>query len=203
MKIILMFESFFINLLKEKIFLGILVGAIFEYLFPPVPSEIVLPLGGYFISINKLGIFGLLYGILFASVGTTVGAILYYYLALSLGRKFIEKYGKKVYIDKRKLKAAEKWFKKYGKMAVLIGRLIPGIRELISIPAGILKMNLGEYIFYTFVGANIWSTILVSSGYFFGKTPLPLLQQLSSFIFFIILLSLISYLIFKKILTKS
>lgn len=194
-----MIENLIMEILKEKIFLGIIIGTLIEYIFPPIPSEIVLPISGYIISINRLGIFGLIYGIFFATIGTTIGALFFYFLSFYLGRKFIEKYGKKFFIDKKKLRAAEKWFKKYGKKAVLIGRMVPGIREIISIPAGLLKMNLVEYVFYTFIGSFIWSSILIIFGYIFGISQLSLVQQISNLIFFIAIISILSFLIFKRL----
>lgn len=197
-----MFENLIIEILREKIFLGIFLGTILEYVLPPIPSEIVLPTGGYLISFYRLGTFGLIYGIFFATIGMTMGAIFYYLLSLYFGRKFIEKYGKKILIDKKKIEVAEKWFKKYGRFAVLIGRMVPGIRELISIPAGLLKMNLAEYISYTFIGSFVWSSILITLGYIFGEAPLPFIQKLFTLIIFVVFLTLISYIIFRKIILR-
>ena len=77
-------------------------------------------------------------------------------------RKFIERYGKYFLIDKKKLRAAENWFKKHGKKAVFFGRMLPGIRELISLPAGFSKMNLKDYLLFTFLGSLIWNSFLIS-----------------------------------------
>ncbi|MEM0333748.1 MAG: DedA family protein [Candidatus Aenigmatarchaeota archaeon] len=197
-----MFENVIIEVLREKVFLGIFLGTILEYILPPIPSEMVLPIGGYLISFYRLGTFGLIYGIFFATIGTTIGSIFYYLLSLYFGRKFIEKYGKKILIDKKKIEVAEKWFKRYGKLAVLIGRMIPGIRELISIPAGLLKMNLAEYIFYTFIGSFVWSSLLISLGYIFGEMSIPIIQKLFTLIVLVVFLSFISYIIFRKIITR-
>ncbi|MEM5815322.1 MAG: DedA family protein [Candidatus Aenigmatarchaeota archaeon] len=198
-----MIETLLINLIKEKIFIGILAATFIETIFPPIPSEIILPLAGYLIHSKNLEVFGLLYGIFFATIGITIGALIYYFLSRTLGRKFIEKYGKYFFIDRKKLRAAEKWFKKYGTKAVLFGRMIPGIRELVSIPAGLLRMNLGEYIFYTFLGSFVWSLFLITLGYLFGDIPLPFIQKFYNLIFVAIILSILSYLVFRKIIKQS
>lgn len=197
-----MFEGYIVEIIKEKIFLGAFFGTLIETVFPPLPSEFVLPLVGYFLALRKLGIFGLLYSVTFSSIGATLGALIYYYLSLKLGRRFVERYGKYLFINKKKLQAAENWFKKYGNKAVFFGRMAPGIRELVSIPAGLLKMNLREYIFYTFFGSFVWSFFLISLGYAFGLASIPSIRQFSNILAVLIFLSLISYLLFKKLLRK-
>jgi len=195
--------EFLLSLVQQKIFVGTFLAMLLETVFPPIPSEIVLPLAGYLISQKHLEIFGLLYGTFFATIGTTVGALIYYYLSLTLGRKFVEKYGKYFLIDKKKLKAAENWFKKYGNKAVLFGRMAPGIRELVSIPAGLLKMDLTEYTFYTFLGSFAWSFFLITLGYIFGEATLPEIQKFSNLIFVVITISIISYIIFRYLVKKK
>jgi membrane protein DedA with SNARE-associated domain len=131
--------NFLIATIYQNLFLGIFLGVFLETIFPPIPSEIILPLSGYLISFYNFSLLGLLIGILIATIGTTIGSLLYHFAALKLGRKFAEKYGKYFFIDKRKLRAAENWFKKHGRKAVFFGRMLPGIRELISLPAGFFK----------------------------------------------------------------
>jgi len=196
-----------INLLTatiyQNIFIGIFLGVLIETIFPPIPSEIILPLSGYLLSFFNFGVSGLLIGILIATSGTTIGSLLYYFAALKLGRRFIERYGKYFFIDRKKLRAADNWFKKYGKKVVFLGRMLPGIRELISLPAGFSKMKLKDYIIYTFSGSLIWSSFLASLGYFLGESWKNLqLEKLSNLIFITILLSIITYLIFKKLVKK-
>jgi len=196
-----------INLLTatiyQNIFIGIFLGVLIETIFPPIPSEIILPLSGYLLSFFNFGVSGLLIGILIATSGTTIGSLLYYFAALKLGRRFIERYGKYFFIDRKKLRAADNWFKKYGKKVVFLGRMLPGIRELISLPAGFSKMKLKDYIIYTFSGSLIWSSFLASLGYFLGESWKNLqLEKLSNLIFITILLAIITYLIFKKLVKK-
>jgi membrane protein DedA with SNARE-associated domain len=113
--------NFLIAIIYQNLFLGIFLGVFLETIFPPIPSEIILPLSGYLISFYNLSFFGLIIGILIATVGTTTGSLLYYLAALKFRRKFVEKYGKYFFIDKKKLRAADNWFKKHGRNAVFFG----------------------------------------------------------------------------------
>jgi membrane protein DedA with SNARE-associated domain len=195
--------NFLISTIYQNLFLGIFLGVFLETIFPPIPSEIILPLSGYLLSFYNFGLIGLLIGVLIATIGTTIGSLLYYFAVLKLGRKFAEKYGKYFFIDKKKLRAAENWFKKHGRKAVFFGRMLPGIRELISLPAGFSKMKLKDYLIYTFSGSLIWSSFLTSLGYFLGENWKTLqIEKFSDLIFFTIILAIITYLIFKKLVKK-
>jgi membrane protein DedA with SNARE-associated domain len=195
--------NFLIATIYQNLFLGIFLGVFLETIFPPIPSEIILPLAGYLISFYNFSLFGLLIGILIATTGTTIGSLLYYFAALKLGRKFVEKYGKYFFIDKKKLRAADNWFKKHGKEAVFFGRMLPGIRELISLPAGFSKMKLKDYLIYTFFGSLIWSSFLTSLGYFLGENWKSLqLEKISKLILATTLLAIATYFIFKKLVKK-
>jgi membrane protein DedA with SNARE-associated domain len=195
--------DFLIATIYQNLFFGIFLGVLLETIFPPIPSEIILPLSGYLISFYNFSFFGLILGILIATAGTTTGSLLYYFAALKFRRKFVEKYGKYFFIDKKKLAAADNWFNKHGRKAVFFGRMLPGIRELISLPAGFSKMKLKDYLTYTFFGSLIWCSFLTSIGYFLGENWKTLqLEKLSHLIFFTIILSIITYLIFKKLVKK-
>lgn len=195
--------NFVIATIYKNLFLGIFLGVLIETIFPPIPSEIVLPLSGYLLSFYNFGFYGLTSGIIIATCGATFGSLLYYYIALKLGRKFVEKYGKYFLIDKKKLRAAENWFKKHGKKAVFFGRMLPGIRELISLPAGFSKMNLKDYLLFTFLGSLIWSSFLISLGYFLRENWKNLqLEKFSSILSITLLLTILTYFIFRKLIKK-
>ena len=100
--------------------------------------------------------------------GATVGAFVIYLIAKKVGRLAIVKYAKKVRVKEKQIIRAENWFSKYGDKAVLFGRMIPGIRELVSIPAGILNMRYRKFFAFTFVGSCTWSVGLTAAGYYFG-----------------------------------
>ena len=140
-----------------------------ESSFIPFPSEIVIPPAAYVASKpeSDLNIFLV---VLFGTLGAIIGALINYYLALWLGRPIIYKFadsklGHLLLLSSDKIKKAEDYFNNHGKVSTFIGRLVPGIRQLISIPAGLAKMNLGSFILYTTLGAGIWNCILAFIGY--------------------------------------
>jgi membrane protein DedA with SNARE-associated domain len=195
--------SILLSTIYSNIFLGIFLGVLIETIFPPIPSEIILPLSGYLLSLNNFSYLGLIIGMLIATFGATISSLIYYYIGLKIGRKFVEKYGKYFLIDKNKLKHADDWFKRHGKKAVFFGRMLPGIRELISLPAGFSRMNLKEYLTYTFFGSLVWSSFLTSIGYFLGENWKSLrLENLSNLIFIAILIILIVYFMLKILVKK-
>jgi membrane protein DedA with SNARE-associated domain len=104
------------------------------------------------------------------ALGATIGSIMIYLLSYKFGRKAIIKIGKYVFVSQKKIEKAEYWFQKYGVYAVFLGRMAPGIREIISIPAGISRMDFKKFVIFTFFGSLIWSTLLVFAGYYFGNS---------------------------------
>jgi len=137
-----------------------------ESSFIPFPSELVLVPAGYLAAKGEMSIVMIMAA---ALAGSLVGAYINYYLARTLGRKFLLKYGKYFFIKEETLLKMEAYFKKHGHISTFTGRLIPGVRQLISIPAGLAKMNLAEFTIFTFLGAGIWALILVLLGYFIGE----------------------------------
>jgi membrane protein DedA with SNARE-associated domain len=109
---------------------------------------------------------------LFSLLGSIFGSVVCYYIALIFGRKLTEKfllrYGKLFFIDESHLVKSEKYFEKHGEITIFIARLIPGIRHLISLPAGFAKMNLTKFCLYTAIGSGLWSLVLIGMGYYFG-----------------------------------
>ena len=145
---------------------GIFLLMAIESSFIPFPSEIVLIPAGYLAYKGEMSIFFIL---LSATLGSLAGAFVNYYLALHLGRRFIIRFGKYFFISKSTLSKLDAFFQKHGHISTFTGRLIPGIRQLISIPAGIAKMSKIEFSLYTALGAAIWSLILILLGYFIGQ----------------------------------
>ena len=115
------------------------------------------------------------------AAGATLGAIVIYIISFKIGRIAIIKIGKYVFVNEKKIEAAEKWFEKYGIYAVFLGRMAPGVRELISVPAGIARMPFAKFVTFTFFGSLIWSLILVFSGYFLGNSWDSLSETLSKY----------------------
>ncbi len=155
-----------VDLIFDWGYLGIFILMTVESSFIPFPSEIVLVPAGYLASKGEMSI-----SLIMASAlgGSMVGAFINYYLALSLGRRVLAKYGKYFFIKANALDKMDDYFEKHGHISTFIGRLIPGIRQLISIPAGLARMNLAVFSIYTALGAGLWALILVMLGYFIGQ----------------------------------
>jgi len=139
-----------------------------ESTFMPLPSEVVVPFAAYKAAQGDLNIF---FVVLFGTIGALSGSLVNYTLAYYLGRPLVYKFadsklGKLFLLSKNKVIHAEEYFIRNGKTSTFIGRLVPGIRHLISIPAGLAKMNLRDFMLYTFVGAGIWNIILAIIGYY-------------------------------------
>ncbi len=137
-----------------------------ESSFIPFPSEAVLIPAGYLIFEGKMNLFLVF---LFALLGSLAGAYINYFLAKTLGRKFLERYGKYFFITHETLVKLDLYFCRHGSISTFSGRLIPGIRQLISIPAGIARMDLVKFTLYTALGAGIWAGVLIGLGYFIGE----------------------------------
>ncbi len=146
-------------------YFGILFTMILEGFSIPIPSEVILPLGGYIASKGTLNVLGV---VLMGSIGGTIGSIALYYVSMIFGRNFIKHWGKYVLISDKHLDAMTGWFDKYGNFTVFTTRLLPVVRGLVAIPAGIAKMNIWSYTIYTFLGSLIWSLILTYFGFQLG-----------------------------------
>ncbi len=177
-----------VDLIFDWGYLGIFLLMCVESSFIPFPSEIVLVPAGYLASQGQMNI---LFIMTSAISGSLVGAFINYYLALLLGRKILIKFGKYFFIKESTLDKLDNYFAKHGAISTFIGRLIPGIRQLISIPAGITRMNLALFSAYTALGAGIWALILTMLGYFIGENQELLhdyLKQITILIMFLLVL---------------
>lgn len=145
-----------------------------ESSFIPFPSEVVVPPAAYKAAVS--GEMNVFLVVLFATMGANIGALINYYLAKWLGRPIIYKFansrfGHMCLIDEAKVQNAEVYFEKHGALSTFIGRLIPAVRQLISIPAGLAKMKLSVFLIYTTLGAGIWNAILAAIGYYLSTVP--------------------------------
>lgn len=141
-----------------------------ESSFIPFPSEVVVPPAAYLAANGKLNI---VLVVLFATLGSNIGALVNYYLAKYLGRPIVYRFassrlGRLCLLSPDKVERAESYFQKNGATSTLVGRLIPGIRQLISIPAGLSGMSLRSFLLYTTIGAGAWNVILAALGYYLG-----------------------------------
>lgn len=165
-----------INLLLEQYnYLIIFILMAIESSFIPFPSEIVMIPAGYLAFQGKLSFF---YALMASIFGCVFGAFINYYLANFLGIKIIKKYGRYAFLPEEKFLKIQKFFKDHGAISTFTGRLIPGIRQLISIPAGLSHINLAKFTFYTAAGSGIWSLILLIMGYIFGQNQELITQNM-------------------------
>lgn len=182
---------------------------VIESSFIPFPSEVVVPPAAYK-ALEEGSNMNIVLVVVFATLGAIIGALINYFLSLWLGRpiiyKFVEtRFGKMCLLDKEKVEKAEKYFDKHGKSSTFIGRLVPGIRQLISIPAGLAKMNIGTFICFTALGAGIWNIILALLGYL-GHGNKELIDQYSHELSYILLglgVLFVAYLIYKGLSKKK
>ena len=173
-----------------------------ENIIPPIPSEIIMPLGGFFVYQGNLNFYILVF---FGVIGTVLGALPWYYLGRFLNENkisnFVENKGKFLGITSKDLKKSKLWFEKYGVSLVFWGRLIPGIRTLISVPAGIELMPLKKFLIWTSFGSLIWVILLSVSGYIFGENYRAIESYIDNFKIFIkpVFIVVIVFCIFKLI----
>jgi|TARA_B100001013_G_C24595313_1_gene436534 membrane protein DedA with SNARE-associated domain len=160
--------------LSEYLYAGVFLAAILETIIPPIPTMAVFPTAGFIASQNGLNLFEVVLLGIIGGLGASIGSTVIYLIALKLGRAALLKYLKRVRVSEKKLERVEKWFEKYGDKAVLFGRMIPVFREMISIPAGLLKMNTKKFLLYTILGSCGWGVTMVLVGYFFGVTAFEL-----------------------------
>ena len=166
---------------------GIFMLMAMESSIIPVPSELVMPPAGYLAYQGKMS---MALAILSGTVGSLVGAYANYYASHYLGRPLILKYGKYVLISPDKFERVEKFFLQHGEISTFIGRLLPVIRHLISIPAGLAGMNHFKFSLYTLLGAGIWCTILTWIGYAIGENQQLIMQYSHKALVWVLLFSL-------------
>ncbi len=154
---------------------GIFALMLIESSFVPFPSEVIMIPAGYLAFKGEMSV---TFVVLFGLLGSIVGAYINYFLAMFLGRPILFKYGKYFFLEQKKLDKVQEFFNKHGVFSTFFGRLIPVIRQLISIPAGFARMNFAKFTFYTSLGAGIWVLILTLLGYFIGQNEMLIKEYL-------------------------
>ena len=183
---------FVINIISTIGYAGIIIFMAIESSFVPFPSEIIIPPAAYLAQQGEMNIFLV---VLAGIIGSLLGAVINYVLAFTLGRKVIyglakHRFAKILLINEEKLAKAEKYFLKYGNSSTFICRFVPGVRQLVSIPAGFSKMNFKSFVFYTSLGSGLWVIILAALGWFFGSNQEALAgyyKEISLFFTFVFL----------------
>jgi membrane protein DedA with SNARE-associated domain len=159
-------SDFIIGLITQWSYLGIFLLMVAENIFPPIPSELIMPFAGYVAANGDLNVVGVLVA---GTLGSLVGTSAWYIAARLLGlHRFVwlcNKLGRVATLSEDDIDKADRWFKRHGIWAVLIGRLIPAIRTLISVPAGLAAMPFGQFLLISALGTVIWTAILTAAGY--------------------------------------
>ena len=167
------FFEWFVRNAMENGYLLVFIFMVIESSFIPFPSEVIVPPAAY-IAVTT-GCMNIPMIVVSATAGALGGAIINYYLSVWIGRPVVYSFadshiGHACLIDRAKVENAERYFDKHGAISTLVGRLIPAVRQLISIPAGLARMNIGKFMLYTSLGAAIWNCVLAGLGYWLGKT---------------------------------
>ncbi|MDD2292336.1 MAG: DedA family protein [Aliarcobacter sp.] len=189
-----------INFIVETVgslgYTGIFIMMFLESSFFPFPSEVVMIPAGYLAYKGEMNIYLV---VLFGILGSLAGALFNYYFAIKLGRAFLMRYGKYILISEETIEKMEEFFKKHGHISTFSGRLIPVVRQYISLPAGLARMNLFVFSLYTSLGAGIWVIILTLLGYFLGGNEDLIKEYLHTIIIVIlILLAILAFWYYKK-----
>jgi len=190
-----------ISIMEQLGYFGIALLMFLDNVFPPIPSEVIMPSAGFAASKGQL----LLSGVIIAgSFGSLLAAALLYWVGRKIPNQsifnWVDRYGKYLFIKSEDVKKALDWFEKYGHRVVFFGRMVPAVRSLISIPAGMSHMPFWKFMLYSSVGSIIWTTFLACVGYYFGNN-IELMHQIFSRVGYMIIgivLNLVAYFFYKK-----
>lgn len=179
--------------------IGVGVLVLLETVFPPIPSEVVLPLAGF---LSQQGEMNAVLVLVLATLGSFIGALLLYLLGAKLGEeRVVRGLSRLPLVDRDDFERAARWFHRHGRSAVFFGRLIPGVRSLISLPAGAEHMPLGTFTLFTVAGSLLWNVLLIGLGYFLG-TQYHLVDQYSQYfdiVIYLVLAAFIGWLILRRV----
>ncbi|OOS24911.1 alkaline phosphatase [Moraxella porci DSM 25326] len=184
--------------------IGVTLMMFLENVFPPIPSELIMPAAGFAAAIGELSLISV---IIAGTIGSVLGALPLYYLGSRLDEtrliRLTERYGKYLLITPKDIVSAQAWFDRHGKTVVFFGRMIPAIRSLISIPAGMARMSLLPFLMLTAMGSMIWSALLAYAGFVLGANYEKVGIYIESVSHYVVLLMVLifSYLLYRRIKT--
>ncbi len=197
--------NFLLDFTRDTGYWGVFFLMTIESSFIPFPSELVVPPAAYLAQQGEMNIFLVLFS---ALAGSMVGALVNYYLAFYLGKPLVyklvnKKFAKYLLLSESKLAKAEQFFVKHGKISTFVGRLIPGVRQLISLPAGFVGMNIWSFMLYTALGAGLWTVLLGFKGYLIGMYREFFIAYPYEILFGLIFVIGFGYLIFRYFRNKK
>ncbi|MBA2690868.1 MAG: DedA family protein [Rubrobacter sp.] len=184
-------------------YLGLAFLLALENLFPPIPSEVVLPLAGFLVGRGQLNFWG---AVAAASLGAVFGALVLYALGRWGGRRLILRYGRFLNVDEESLKRAEGWFRHYGDAVVLGARVVPLARSIVSIPAGTAHMPILRFTVLTTIGTTVWNIILIWAGMLLGQNWEAVSRWVgsySNFVYAIVAVAAVAYVVLKVVRHKN
>lgn len=194
-------QQFILHIIEQFGYFGVFFLILIENVFPPIPSEVILLISGFFSSYTSLSVF---YMILASTLGSFLGAIILYYIGKIFNKERLKKIvngrlGKILFLKENDIDKADEWFDNKGNKSVFFCRFVPIVRSLISIPAGMSEMPMGKFIIYTICGSMIWNTVLICLGYKLGDNWEYVLTILDKYqmVVIIILIIILGYVIIK------
>jgi membrane protein DedA with SNARE-associated domain len=200
-------EDWVLSIMEKLGYLGIAFLMFLDNVFPPIPSEIIMPSAGYTAAKGELTLIGV---IIAGSIGSLLAAAFLYWIGRKIPQQqlfsLVERYGKYLHISVTDLEKSLTWFEKYGHRIVFFGRMIPAVRSLISIPAGMSNMPFHKFMAYSATGTIIWTTFLAYIGYHFGENPAlmsAITQRIGYIILSVTIIYTLLYLVKKFYLSKK
>jgi membrane protein DedA with SNARE-associated domain len=193
--------AWIIGIMERLGYLGIALLMFLDNVFPPIPSEIIMPSAGYSASQGTLTLMGV---IMAGSIGSMLAAALLYWIGYQFSHaaifRFVDRYGKYLFIKTEDVKKSLLWFEQYGHRIVFFGRMVPAVRSLISIPAGMSRMPFWKFMLFSSLGTIIWTTFLACVGFYFGENQ-AFMQQIFSqvgYVIFAIVIMVIGIIWYKR-----
>ncbi len=198
-------QEFIISMMNQFGYIGVFLLIAIENIFPPIPSEVILLFGGFMTTYSKLNIVLM---IIFATLGSIIGAIVLYYIGKILNKDRLKKIisgkiGKILRLKNSDIDKADQWFDTKGNKTVFFCRFIPIVRSLISIPAGMSEMPMGKFLLYTTVGSLIWNTVLIILGAIVGENWTSILNIFDTYSHMVAILLILIFVVFIYIFYKK
>lgn len=188
--------AWLVNTIGQLGYPGVVCLMFLESSFFPFPSEAVVPPAGYLAAAGTMNLWVV---IAMGTLGSLLGALFNYWLALKLGRPFFERYGRYLLISKRSLDKAERFFDVHGHITTFVGRLLPGVRQYISLPAGVARMNLVLFCLFTGLGSGIWVATLALVGYWVGNNQEIVAAYVHRIVIVAVVLSFLIVLLYLRV----